>query len=201
MYALAMRRFIKWCIGISIIVLFLSVVVFIGTVAHISSYKTYHVQNPHADCAVVFGAAVYPGGVASGALYERTHTAVQLYKDGFVKCVVLSGAESAYNAHEVDVMRDIALAEGIPIKNIVFDHDGTNTRATLSHLSADTSYAFVSNDFHLARIKLLAQQQDISDFVLVPSKYRNGRYTREWLFIFREAIALWYYTVSGVFNI
>lgn len=176
------------------IVLLLAGVFWGGTVAYINTFRTYEAPDVSADCAVVFGAAVYPGGVASGALYERTHTAVQLFNKGNVRCLVFSGAESAYNAHEVDVMRDIALNEGVPARDIEFDHDGKNTQTTILHLNKDRTYALVSNDFHLPRIDLLAHRAGLQ-YVLVPSEYVHGRYTREWLFVLREAAALWYYTI------
>jgi SanA protein len=183
----------KTFFGVGILVLIAGVFLG-GTVAYINTFRTYQPAVISADCAVVFGAAVYPGGVASGALYERTHTAVQLFKDKHVHCVVFSGAESAYNAHEVDVMRDIAIDEGVPLEDMEFDHDGTNTRLTIAHLNKDRTYALVSNDFHLPRIDLLAHRAGLT-YVLVPSEYVHGRYTREWLFVLREAAALWYYSI------
>ena len=192
---MSVRKILFWSGGVASLVF----VFLFGTLAYVHSYKTHIPQYTNVDCAVVFGAAVYPGGVASGALFERTRTAVDLFQEGIVSCIVLSGAESAYNAHEVDVMRDIALAEGVPLSALEFDHEGENTLHTLEHLSLERSYALVSNDFHLARIDLLARRVGLTEYVLVPSVYTNGRYTREWLFAFREAVALWYYGFSFAF--
>lgn len=190
---MTVRRFLWW----SVLLCVLGVTFLLGTIAYVQSFSAPLPKTFHADCAVVFGAAVYPGGRASPALRERTETAVDLFNTGVVDCLVLSGADSAYSAHEVDVMRDVALARGVPLEHMEFHHEGINTRATIEHLSADRSYALVSNDFHLARINVLAQQAGLEQYVLVPSIYSEGRYTREWLFVFREALALWYY---GVFS-
>lgn len=188
------RKILFWC-GAAVFVVGVFVV---GTISYIYTTANNFASavSSKADCAVVFGAAVYPGGVASGALYERTYTAVQLYKNGSVTCLVLSGADSAYNAHEVDVMRDIALANEVPPEVLEFDHDGQNTRTTLMHLNPERSYVLVSNDFHLPRINLLAQKVGLKKYTLMPSVYLNGRYTRETSFVFREAVALWYYAVA-----
>lgn len=190
------RKILFWC-GVAV---FVTGVFVVGTIAYIYATANNIVapEQVHADCAVVFGAAVYPGGVASGALYERTYTAVQLYKEGKVDCMVLSGADSAYNAHEVDVMRDIAIANEVPLEALEFDHDGESTRVTLAHLNSNRSYILVSNDFHLPRVNLLAQKAGIKEYILMPSEYLNGRYTRESLFVFREAVALWYYAVVSL---
>ncbi len=173
-------------------------VLFVFTVINIFSYYP-SVANAPVDCIVVFGAAVWPGDfgpVASHALKDRTLGAVELYKKGLANCIVLSGAESVYGAHEVDIMTDILLENDIPLDIVELDREGVNTLATIENLDKNRSYIFVSNDFHLARINLLAKRTGLSenDFSLYPAKYITaGRYQREWYFTLREVVAIWYY--------
>jgi len=56
---------------------------------------------------------------------------------------------------------------------------------------------FVSNDFHLARISLLARKEGIKKFAVQRSPYRFGRYSREPFFVAREIVAFWYYALGG----
>ncbi len=186
------------------------IIIFVLTVLHIFSFYSHQAYEPK-DCAVVFGAAVWPGyygPVPSHALTDRTLSGADLYKDGLVNCIVLSGANSIYGAHEVDMMTDILLKEKVPINVIELDRDGVDTRATINHLDPTRSYILVSNDFHLARIGLLAQRAGLSKngFSLHSAKYGRGsgsdglsaRYSREPYFIFREVVAWWYYFFSTV---
>jgi len=178
--------------------LFLLVLVLFGTGLYIVSFYD-EVEQRNArnyDCTVVFGAAVRPGGVASDALRDRIETAMDIYDAGYTDCIILSGADSVYGRHEVDVMLDIAYERGVNYEDVVVDYDGKNTQATIAHLNPNRSYAFISNDFHLARISLLARLAGIRDFTTIASSYRHGRYTDETFFLFREIIAFWYYAFT-----
>jgi len=200
-------------------IVFILVSIFILTIFHILSFYSHNVLGDISEtyprirwgrpsdvshvsqnkCVVVFGAAVWPGyfgPVASDALADRTLSAVELYKKGFTNCIILSGADSIYGAHEVDIMTDLLLGQGVPEEIIELDRDGVNTRATIENLDKERSYILLSNDFHLARIGLLAQRAGLGEkgFTLHAATYQSGgRYRREWFFVFREAVAWWYY--------
>ena len=162
------------------------------TALYVVSFYNYESTGEY-TCAVVFGAAVWPGGVASHALADRVHEAVDLYEEGRVTCMRFSGAPSVYGKHEVEVMRDVAHSRNAPNEAIELDFHGYNTQDTIANLPSDRSYLFISNDFHLARINLFARQLGISDYALHASEYRFGRYSRESYFLLREIGALWYY--------
>jgi len=164
----------------------------LGLLAHIFSFYNRHDGGAY-DCAVVFGASVLPHGKPSNALIDRVSSAVVLYKAHRVSCIVLSGAPSAYDAHEVDVMRDIALSGGVPLDDLYFDHKGFNTRQTILNLDKEKTYIMVSNDFHLARIALFARQAQLKDWGLYASAYKVGRYHSQIFLVFRETLALLYY--------
>ncbi len=191
-----MHRVLFKVFGIGALVL---AAAFLCTVVYVYRFGAQHTAIPTATaaqqprCAVVFGAAVWPGGAPSDALRDRIEGAVALYEDGIVHCLVLSGAPSAYNAHEAEVMRDVALARDVPLEDMYFDYTGMSTLATLSHLATSTPYVLVSNDFHLARISLLARTLGIEHFALFAAPYQHGRYIKETEFVIREAVALWYY--------
>lgn len=166
-----------------------------GTLMYVYSFSGTTFDG-EADCAVVFGAAVWPGGLPSNALSDRTRSAIALYNGGNVACIVLSGAPSAYGAHEVDVMHTIVRGEGIPDEDIRLDYDGFNTLQTIQNLKSGTSYVFVSNDFHLARIQLLAKQLGVEEYALYASIYQSGRYASELRLAAREVGAFWYYFLN-----
>jgi vancomycin permeability regulator SanA len=145
------------------------------------------------DCAVVFGAAVWRDNIPSHALYDRTISGINLYENNQVDCLIFSGGPSKYGAHEADVMHQMATKLGIPDQDILLDHEGINTLKTLKNLPTDKNFVFVSNDFHLARIKLLAWKLEIQDSAFHAATYHYGRYAKELFFFGREMVGLWYY--------
>jgi vancomycin permeability regulator SanA len=123
---------------------------FFGT----SDYRTT------ADAAVVFGATVLPHDVLSTSLADRVNTAVDLYREGLVSKLVMSGAEEVTHRDEPEAMREAAIREGVPADAILVDDHGVDTNATV----ADTVPMFrrdgirsvlaVSQGYHLPRVKL-----------------------------------------------
>ncbi len=159
----------------------------------------YH-QNfaGHKDCAVVFGAAVWRDDIPSHALFDRTMSGINLFKNKHVDCLIFSGGKSKYGKHEAEVMRKIALENKIPAKNIFLDYEGNSTLETLQNVKKNfpqKSLVFVSNDFHLARIKLLAWRLGIKNFALQSARYNNGQYFRGSYFFWREVAGVLYYLI------
>ncbi len=197
---LMIYRFITYVRKASLAIIIISSLL----LAHIISFY-WHTASSKADCVVVFGAAVWPGyygPVASDALSDRTLAAASLYRQGLVGCIVLSGADSIYGAHEVDVMTDILLEQGVAADDLVLDREGVNTLSTIMHLDTDKSYILVSNDFHLARIGLLAKRAGLDEhgFTLHAADYSSGgRYAKEPYFVAREGVALVYYFFYTLF--
>ena len=174
---------------------YIVLVMCVATLGYILSFYDAQEATHTRECAVVFGAAVWPGGVASDALADRAHAAIDLYQRGVVTCVIFSGAPSVYGTHEVDVMLTIADERAVPARVLETDYAGFNTKRTVANLTPSRSYVFVSNDFHLARIALLARKAGLRDVDFHASEYRTGRYSREVSFIAREIVAFWYYAL------
>ena len=142
-----------------------------------------------ADCAVIFGAAIWPGEQPSHALEDRIMAGITLFQEGKVSCLIFSGADT-----EPDVMQKVALQNNIPEDVITLDHQGLNTLATLRNLDTEKSYILVSNDFHLGRIKLLAWKLDL-EFQTHAATYLHGRLLKEPFFILREVLGTIWYTI------
>lgn len=70
-------------------------------------------DNTH-DVAIVLGAGVAKGGLPSRALLRRAAHAVALYQSGRVPCLLMSGGVGRYPPAEAVLMRDAALAAGVP---------------------------------------------------------------------------------------
>ena len=93
--------------------------------------KIYSVADaPSARVAVVFGARVLPGGRLSAMLMDRVETAVQLYHNGKVEKLLLSGDNSSLYYNEPDAMAAYALERGVPAADIQTDYAGLRTYDT-----------------------------------------------------------------------
>ncbi|MCB2413532.1 YdcF family protein [Demequina sp. TTPB684] len=109
----------------------------------------------HADAAVVLGARVYADGRPSRFLRERVETGVQLYLDGTVDRLIMSGDGSDSSGFgEPSVMRQVAENMGVPPEAIEEDPLGVDTYSSCVN-ARDTfgasSVIMVSQEFHVPR--------------------------------------------------
>jgi vancomycin permeability regulator SanA len=155
-----------------------------------------------ADVAVVFGAQVHPGGRPSSTLTWRVDTAVDLYRQGLVDRLVMSGGVGESGYDEAEVMRRMAIERGVPEEAIVVDSRGLNTEATVANtvrlfdVQGVDRVLVVSNAYHLARIKLAYRRQGREVFTVPAVETRRIKETpRLWL---REVPAFWVYYLRGL---
>jgi vancomycin permeability regulator SanA len=154
-----------------------------------------------ADVAVVFGARVYANGQPSPLLRDRIRTAVDLYRAGLVPLLVMSGGDGADGHNEAAVMRDTAVANGVPAAAIEVDPDGVTTEATVANTLAllDPTGAHplrimaVSQAYHLPRVKL-AYQVAGTDVFTVPTTDLQPIGAMP-LYVLREVPAFWSYLI------
>jgi uncharacterized SAM-binding protein YcdF (DUF218 family) len=122
-----------------------------------------------ADAVVVLGARVHADGTPSGALADRVRTACTLWRDGLAPVLVLSGGRDRDAvASEPEAMRAVARAQGVPDAALVLDEGGVDTAATVrfaAALARDRGWRrvlVVSHDYHLARVRLLADREGLA---------------------------------------
>ena len=78
------------------------------------------------DAIVVFGGGVGESGEAGGGYQERVVTAVNLYRAGYARAIVFSSG-FRFAMREAEVMRDLAMANGIPAEAITLEDHAANT--------------------------------------------------------------------------
>src|SRR5262245_48386678 len=87
-------RLLKWLAFAAAVFCFLSLLLLGGSYAAIYAYSDGTGELP-ADCAIVFGAAVYGRSTASPALTRRTAAAANLYREGQIKRIIFSGGKGS----------------------------------------------------------------------------------------------------------
>ncbi|OGO05529.1 MAG: hypothetical protein A2Y73_05660 [Chloroflexi bacterium RBG_13_56_8] len=90
--------------------------------------RIYTVEDvPSRDVAIVFGAGVWPDGRLSDILADRMDTAIELYQQGKVEVLLLTGDNRFLYYNEPQHMHDYAVAHGVPPEDIVLDYAGRRT--------------------------------------------------------------------------
>jgi len=132
----------------------------VGINYKISRYKSFlYTQisdTPTSSIALVFGAGLKRDGNLSDALKDRVESAGELYKEGKVKKLLMTGDNSTLSYDEVTAMKRYATSTlGIKEEDVVLDYAGFDTydscyRARdIFDLKEVTA---VSQEFHLPRI-------------------------------------------------
>ena len=114
-------------------------------------------EVPEAPVAIVFGAAVYPGGRPSPVLADRVVAAVELYRAGKVRKLLFSGDNQTLDYNEPAAMLNLAHSLGIPKSATQPDYGGRRTYDTCyraRHIFQVKRAILVTQAFHLPRALL-----------------------------------------------
>lgn len=124
-----------------------------------------------ADCAVVFGAAIHPlrnsdgnitGYSAGPGILRRVEAAADLYRQGKIRKLFLSGGKGVgAPVSEAQVMQKEAIRRGVKVGDIRIEERSTSTKENIAFTRPLTQgcrgIVGVSDDYHLARIRVLSQ--------------------------------------------
>ncbi len=154
----------------------------------------YRYQNTQAttsaDVALVLGARVFKDGRLSGMLEARLLEALELYQQGKVKKLLLSGDHGQVDYDEVNAMRLYLLAEGVAEEDIFLDHAGFSTYESMYRargIFQVNTVIVVTQAFHLARAVYSARVMglDAQGLAAEQFEHRADEMTRlnarEWL--------------------
>jgi SanA protein len=143
------------------------------------------VENPP-RIAIVFGARVWDNGTLSNSLYDRVITAVELYRAGRVKKLLMSGDNPNANYDEPTAMKKTAMELGIPESDIVLDFAGRRTYDTCyraKEIFGVEKAILVTQDYHLPRSLYLCNSLGIDSIGI---KANRRAYDGENYYHFRE---------------
>ncbi len=117
-------------------------------------------QTPGAYTALILGAKVKPNGRLSHMLEDRVLTGLDLYRQGKVKKLLLSGDHGQKSYDEVNAMRNYLLRHGVPEQDIFLDHAGFNTYSSM-YRARDVfqvrDVIVVTQAFHVPRAVYIAR--------------------------------------------
>lgn len=146
-------------------------------------------ECPQAETAIILGARVYPSGALSPVLADRVTTGIELYKQGKVKKLLLTGDHGQTTYDEVNHMRQFALERGVPAEDIFMDHAGFSTYDSMYRardIFLVSKAIIVTQEFHLSRALYIARTLGIEASGVKADK---RQYVGENYLYFREVLA------------
>lgn len=140
--------------------------------------------------AIVYGAAVFKNGRLSDVLFDRVYTAVELYKAGKVKKLLMSGDNSRQEYDEPTAMKNLAIKRGVPENDIVMDFAGRRTYDSCcraKEIFEIKKAIHVTQGFHLPRAIYLCEKIGIESIGI---KADRRKYRDEGIWNKREFLAV-----------
>ncbi len=154
----------------------------------------------HAECAIVFGAAVHSRSDPGPAITRRVRAGVTLLHEGRVDRLIFTGGKgSEFQASEAEVMRDLAIqAFNVATGSILLETSSSSTWENIVFtrplLLECASLVAISDRYHLARINLIARRQGI-DLETYPATFPDSFSFFELRSIFRDMLGYAYYLI------
>lgn len=155
------RRLIRLA-GVLAVVAGLAAVPLVWQVAGTAGHRHEAVAEvPSAPVAIVLGAGLDGAGRPSPFLAARLDTAVELYRRGTVRALLMSGDHSTTSHDEVDAMARYARSNGVAAEAIVLDHAGFDTYSSCFRARSVWGLeraVVVTQAFHLPRAVWLCRR-------------------------------------------
>jgi uncharacterized SAM-binding protein YcdF (DUF218 family)/glycosyltransferase involved in cell wall biosynthesis len=138
-----------------------------------------------ADAIVVFAGGVGESGKAGGGAQERIAQAVALYKSGYAPVLILSSGY-VYSFQEAEVMRALAVDQGVPASAILLERRAANTYQNVKFVDEILRehgwrrVLLVSSPYHMRRA-LLVWRKQAPEVTVLPTPvaqsqfYEHGR--------------------------
>lgn len=151
---------------------------------------------PRGDCLMVLGAKVLSNNQPDLMMRERIDTTLEHLDEGY-KHIILSGGTVDHKKAEAEVMRELLGASVISDEQIILEKNSTSTYENFVFskpivLEKDCeNLDVISHDFHLARVKLVADRLEIPINRLIPAQQQKSNSAQR---LNREYKAfLWYW--------
>jgi len=143
---------------------------------------------PSRPVAIVFGAGLWRDGTPTTVLRDRIDTAAELYFNGKVEKILMSGDNRYLDYNEPGSMQLYALSLGVPEEAIVLDFAGRRTYDTCYRAKAIfglNSVILITQRFHLPRALYTCNALGL-DVIGVPADKHDYRHLSQFYWNLRE---------------
>ena len=164
------RRYYRWAIAAILLSAVVCIAIPISMRVAVKPFTYTSFEDvPVTEVAIVLGASVIDGK-PSPILAARADMAIQLFEDGKVSKILVSGDNGELTHDEVTPVREYLLAAGIPDSDIFLDHAGFDTYSSMYRaikVFDATSATIVTQDFHLPRALYIARHLGLTAYGVV----------------------------------
>lgn len=148
-------------------------------------------EVPSERVAIIFGAGLRRDGTPTAVLRDRVETGANLYLNGKVEKLLMSGDNQLVEYNEPEAMRRYAISLGVPDGVIVLDYAGRRTYDTCYRAKAIfgvENALLVTQKFHLPRALFLCNALGVNSLGV---EANNNYYLKRSLFFWniREQFA------------
>jgi SanA protein len=151
-----------------------------------SAPHTHQIDDaPQSPVGIIFGAGLWRDGSPTPVLEDRVLAGAQLYFNGKIKKLLMSGDNSYIDYNEPEAMRQYALKLGVPDQDIILDYAGRRTYDTCyraRYIFGVTEALLITQNFHLPRALYLCSQIGISSQGVIAD---TRQYRFPWRFIWQ----------------
>ncbi|MEM1168066.1 MAG: ElyC/SanA/YdcF family protein [Cyanobacteria bacterium P01_H01_bin.35] len=186
------QRLILWLLVLTILLIPLALNFYVRVATSKYRYKNLE-KVPAKPIAIVFGAGVWADGTPTPMLADRVQGAVNLYKIGSIKKILMTGDNSTPNYNEVKAMQEYAINQGVSVENITLDYAGFSTYESCyraKEIFGITQAVLVTQNYHLPRAVYTCRQLGVDALGLGTQdwgKFRNDSMRR---YSIREFLAV-----------
>ena len=165
-----------------------------------SKGRVYSVEDiPAERAAIVFGAGLWRDGSPTPVLRDRVQAASELYFQGKVEKLLLSGDNRFADYDEPSAMKNYALGLGVPEEVIILDFAGRRTYDTCyraKEIFGLESAILVTQEFHLSRALYICDALGISSKGINADRRTYRKFSRGYWNL-RESLA----TISALWDV
>jgi SanA protein len=180
--------YFKYALFFLTIIFVLVVIIFLVSFLVIDNGSSAYIYSdvvnlPHAQVAVIPGAAILQNGDLSPVLRDRVDMAIAIYKKRVVEKILVTGNNGSLDYNEVNPVKSYLLKNNIPEQDIFLDHAGFDTYSSMyraREVFLIDSMIVVSQAFHLPRAVYIARQLGITAYGITADRghylfYNNVR--------------------------
>lgn len=124
-------------------------------------------QVPKADAVLVLGAYVLPDGKLSDMLRDRVTVGYELYEQGIVPKILVSGDHGRKDYDEVNSMKSFLKGKGVAGQDIFMDHAGFSTYESMYRardIFQVKKVIIVTQHYHLLRAIFIARAMGLEAY-------------------------------------
>lgn len=162
--------------------------IFLRNILHVD-YRRYLMYNffggnDMLDCAIVCGYPANEDGTISYILQSRIDKAIELYKQGNIGYIIVSGGAVHNQYSEAKVMEKYAIKNGVPKEKIIIEDQAKSTYHNMMYADElmkqyhiKTCYV-VTNSWHMIKAKYYAKKFHLNFQTMTCSKPQHMSYLK-----------------------